>query len=99
FFVSKRGFKFHYEVTSCGGNLTASEGVIVSPDITHGSYITCIWRITVPEEKNSVALRITELDLANDHCRADCCNSLRIYDGFFAERYFSESNILGYLCT
>ena len=104
YYFNKRGFKFSYAVTSCGGNITAGGGsssgggTIVGPEIPPNfGYKTCVWRITAPEVGNSVAVRITALELANEHCRSECCNYLKVYDSAYLN--YQHTSQLGYLCA
>lgn len=100
YYFNKRGFKFSWRINKCGGNETTSTGTIVGPGTTeippNSGYKTCVWRIRVPEEMNSVSVRITALNLANEHCRAECCNYLKIYDGTYRSY---DTSLLGNMCA
>lgn len=95
-YITKRGFKLRFNVTHCGGELNATQGIIHSPSILDKAGVYCNWKITVPDPKATVTLRIVGMDLANSNCRYDCCNSLKIYDGDW-EGYSSEAT-LAYIC-
>ena len=91
--VTKRGFKARYNVTKCGGNITYSEGEIVSPS---GFRHECVWNIIIPDERMSISLQIIELNMHNEHCRYDCCNNLKIMED---PNEIHHQQTLAFLCT
>lgn len=95
--VTKRGFRFHYSVSQCGGNITdSSRGIIVSPELNEDrSSLTCKWVITVPEAGNSVAIRILELNVIS---HLYCESSLKIFNGVY-DRKSAYQNLLAHICT
>ncbi|XP_054159895.1 LOW QUALITY PROTEIN: cubilin-like [Oppia nitens] len=47
----RKGFKASFSVTSCGGNYTDDSGVITNPINIYGRRMSCIWFITVSEDR------------------------------------------------
>ncbi|KAG1661332.1 Cubilin [Nymphon striatum] len=77
--VSGKGFKLHYDIKTCGGNLTNSTGVITSPAYpnVYKYNSNCTWYITVPSQ-NVIDLRFNAMSIKYD---SNCRHNVKVFDG------------------
>lgn len=79
--LEKRGFRLHYSLDNCGGDIRSTTMVSLPINPETKSYmdeLRCVWNITAPDDKH-IVVRFETIDLEqNDYCYQDF---VEVYEG------------------
>lgn len=98
-YLDKRGFRLHYSLDNCGGDIHANTQVRVPINPETSNYLEelrCIWNITAPDEQH-IVVRFETIDLEqNDYCYQDF---VEVYEGHQTDLENRKAHLCGNLTS
>lgn len=97
--LEKRGFRLHYSVDNCGGDIHATTQVRVPINAETHTYLEelrCVWNITAPDDKH-IVVRFETIELEqNDYCYLDF---VEVYEGHQMDADHRKAHLCGNLTS
>lgn len=98
-YLEKRGFRFHYSLDNCGGDIHGNTQIRlpINPETNaYADELQCVWNITAPDDQH-IVVRFETIELEHsDYCYQDY---VEVFEGHVLETEYRKAHLCGNLTS